>query len=199
MINSNIFWIKVKNSSTLKAIFNSSILGQLRKESIYEYGKANSYVFNDYFDDKKSFWVHAKTDDDVIELIEILSEEFSTPILAYWNNKYIAFNSIGKRILIEDEFANDYCLVASILEEASGYSFNAEEYFDLYNDNCEEEEVSNFSQEEQCENKSLDNKSHDLNLSKDTQNISNQIKNVDHCCDLDSKELIKENYNNNNH
>ncbi len=197
MINSNIFWIKVKNSSTLKAIFNSSILGQLRKESIYEYGKANSYVFNDYFDDKKSFWVHAKTDDDVIELIEILSEEFSTPILAYWNNKYIAFNSIGKRILIEDEFANDYCLVASILEEASGYSFNAEEYFDLYNDNCEEE-VSDLSQEEQCENKSIDNKSHDLNLPKDTQNISNQIKNVDYCCDLNSKELIKEDYNKNN-
>lgn len=139
MNNSNIFWIKVKNSSTLKAIFNSSILGRLRKESIYEYGKTNSYVFHDFFNDKKSFWVHAKTDDDVIEMIEILSEEFSTPILAYWNQKYVAFNSIGKRILIEDEISDDYCLVASVLEEATGYSFNAEEYYELYNHECDDE------------------------------------------------------------
>lgn len=152
MNTTNIFWIKVKNSSTLKAIFNSSILGQLRKESIYEYGKANSFIFNKYFDDKKSFWVHAKTDDDVIELIEILAEEFSTPVMAYWNKKYAAFNSIGKRINIESEFENDYCLVASILEEATGYTFNADEYFDMYNQEDEEEEFIEDQEEfDECD------------------------------------------------
>lgn len=137
MNNKNIFWIKVKNSSTVSNIFSSTILGQLRKESIYDYGKTNSFVFNKFFDDKKSFWVEAKDHQDIIELIEILSQEFSTPILALWNKKYIAYNSIGRRIEVESEFEKDYCLVASILEESTGYSFDADKFFEDENENDE--------------------------------------------------------------
>lgn len=141
MNNKNVFWIKVKNSSTVSNIFSSTILGQLRKESIYDYGKTNSFVFNKYFDNKKSFWVEAKSPQDIIELIEILSQEFSTPILALWNRKYIAYNSIGRRIEIESEFEKDYCLVASILEESTGYSFDADDFFE---EDQENEELSNY-------------------------------------------------------
>lgn len=157
MENNKVFWIKVKNAGTRDNVISNGIVPLMREYSISDYGKVNSFHYSEFFDDKKSFWILVNDASSGFDVVKILCEEFSTPILSYFDGKFYGFNSLGEKIEIPSDYENDYGMVATYIEETTGYNFDSDVYFDepmddeFYDDEefkYEDEQV----EEEECSN-----------------------------------------------
>ncbi|KFB07473.1 hypothetical protein [Malacoplasma iowae] len=150
MKNNCIYWIKVKTPSVLDEIFNSNLISQYKKLSLIDYGTANSSVYNYHFDDDRSFWVEANGISDVLSMLSTISVEFSTPILSFHNGNFAFFNSLGKKIDLDEDVKTDFKKTCKVIEMQTGYFFDLEdEMIDIEND-CENDlELENYEDDEE--------------------------------------------------
>ena len=151
MQENKVFWIKVKNSGTMTNVISNGIVPLMKEYSISDYGKINSFHYSEYFDDKKSFWISVNDATSGFDVVKILCEEFSTPILCYYENKFYGFNSLGEKIEIPVDYENDYGMVATYIEENTGYNFDSDIYFDDFDDEHEFIEDGKDELEAYCE------------------------------------------------
>ncbi|MDE5553528.1 MAG: hypothetical protein K2I67_03170 [Malacoplasma sp.] len=151
MQENKVFWIKVKNSGTMTNVISNGIVPLMKEYSISDYGKINSFHYSEYFDDKKSFWISVNDSTSGFDVVKILCEEFSTPILCYYEDKFYGFNSLGEKIEIPADYENDYGMVATYIEENTGYNFDSDAYFDDFDDEYEFIEDGKDELESYCE------------------------------------------------
>lgn len=148
MKNNSIYWIKVKTPSILDEIFNSNLISQYKKLSLIDYGTANSSVYNYHFDDDRSFWVQANGISDVLSMLSTISVEFSTPILSFHDNNFAFFNSLGKKVELDDDVKIDFKKVCKVIEMQTGYFFDLEDEFIDHDDESDyEDNMSDDSNE----------------------------------------------------
>lgn len=173
MKNNSIYWIKVKTPSVLDEIFNSILISQYKKLSLIDYGIANSSVYDYNFDDDRSFWVQANGLSDVLSMLSTISVEFSTPILSFHDGIFAVFNSLGKKVELDDDVKTDFRKTCKVIEMQTGYFFDLEDDFDHDDENLDDEKDDVLLDDEEFDDQNFDYK--DDELSEDEENQDDDI------------------------
>lgn len=173
MKNNSIYWIKVKTPSVLDEIFNSILISQYKKLSLIDYGIANSSVYDYNFDDDRSFWVQANGLSDVLSMLSTISVEFSTPILSFHDGVFAVFNSLGKKVELDDDVKTDFRKTCKVIEMQTGYFFDLEDDFDRDDEDLDDEKDDVLSDDEEFDDQNLDYE--DDQLSEDEEDQDDDI------------------------
>ena len=156
MKNNSIYWIKVKTPSVLDEIFNSILISQYKKLSLIDYGIANSSVYDYNFDDDRSFWVQANGLSDVLSMLSTISVEFSTPILSFHDGVFAVFNSLGKKVELDDDVKTDFRKTCKVIEMQTGYFFDLEDDFEHDDEDLVDEKDDFLLDDEEFDDENLD-------------------------------------------